>query len=115
MRQAGRVGNQPVQAVIRQAQRVAAAEDEFADIGLPAQRLQRLLPVSEDCLLRVGKVAAETIATMHGAGPGGHQERPAVIFLQQSKVARGGQVADRVGDEPRYLQLLVQRGQHLGE
>ena len=54
------------------------------------------MPLPERRLVGIGKMAAEAIAAVYGAGPGGDRQGAAVIFVQHSAGGQCGEIADRV-------------------
>ena len=52
---------------------------------------------------------------MDGAGAGGNQQDPAMIFLQQTGSGNGGQIGDRVECEAGADQILGGHWQYLAQ
>ena len=99
------------QVVVDQRERVAAAEDHLIDARVGGDLVDGRLPGGGRFgHLLVGKMSAETIAAVHGAGSGGHQQDATLVFLQQTGAERGRAVTRRVVAVARSVgQLCVER------
>src|SRR5688572_20536137 len=73
------------QFVVRQCQRIAAAQYDLLQRGIGLQGFADIFPVSGfESGFVVGVGAAETIAAMDGASPGADQQSAPAVLLQQA-------------------------------
>ena len=64
-------------------------------------------------IVGVRKMTAEAIPAMHRASPRGDQERPPVVFLNQTRPASGGDIPDRIGRKVWWIHSFRMNWQHL--
>ena len=95
----------------RQGQGVAAGQNHLMDAGIGSQVVDGFLPLAGGCrFFAVREVTPETVAAIDGAGSGGDQKRPALVFVQYPGCATGRQIADRIDAEAgRQLFFLGER------
>ena len=85
LRQRGEGGDEGAQPFVRQGQRVAARQDDFADGGIGGDGGERQAEVTRrQHGSAIIAVAAEAVAAMDGAGAAGHQQRAAAIFADDA-------------------------------
>ena len=66
---------------ISQGQRVSPTQDDLVDVRTGGQPGQRLLPALAAQMTLIGEMAAKTVATMHRAGTGHHQQGTPLILV----------------------------------
>ena len=99
---------------IRQAERIAARQDDFVDRRIAGNQRQRLgLTRTGEHDAAIIRVAAEAVAAVDGAGAGRDQQRPATILAQNA--GRGAIIGlrQRIGEAARLRQGLLAARQHL--
>jgi hypothetical protein len=83
--------------LVAQRQGVAAAEDHLRDGRARGDVVERRPPLLAGRVgVRVGKVAPEAVAAVHGAGPGGEQEHATRVLVQQARHHHGVVVPHRI-------------------
>src|SRR5690606_444763 len=103
--QPAQVGNgrqlarQLAQPAVVENQRVAPAQNHFADVRARSDIVEGGGETAGGGVgLGVGKVPAEAVAAMNGAGAGDYQQHPAVVFVQHASGPHGLEVADRIDE-----------------
>lgn len=102
--------------VVVQQQWVSPAQDHFADRGVfrePADGTRGTIELGG--VLSVGKVAAEAVAAVNGAGAGEQQQGAALIFPQETRGAHRCPFTDRIGAETRRAPKLFRERQDLAQ
>ena len=101
---------------IGQGQGIAAGEDQLVHAGIVAQVGERRLPPAPAARqVLVGELAAEAVAAVHRAGPGGHQQGAAGVLVQQPGRRAAGALAQRIGAEAGCRHLLGAERQDLAQ
>lgn len=84
----GQVSDQRGQHAVIQTQRITATENDFVGGGIVAQTGHRRLPPGPTArYIAIGIMPPEAVTTVDRAGRRGHQQRAAVVLLQQARCA----------------------------
>ncbi len=108
--------DQGSESCIAQAQGIAATENHLADVRMLLQLLQQRLPVAGSSLvIRIGKVAAKTVAAVDGTGARGDEQCASMVLVQQPVALVGSLVGKRVCAETRGILQFGAQGQDLAQ
>jgi hypothetical protein len=105
---------QPFEGIVVEHQGIPATEDDLADLRVGGEVIEGWLePPSARIVVTIGKVAAKTVAAVHGAAASRDQKRSTSILVQEARQGILSGFLQGVPGETRCCLIFCCDGEHL--